>query len=258
MALVGTFSFNFQVILPLLARFAFHGSATTYAALTSAMAVGSVVGALMAGARGRVSPGLLALAGLGFGFFTLAAAAAPSLALEVGVLVATGAASVTFAAGINSTLQLSAPPAVRGRVMALYSVVFLGSTPIGAPIAGWLSGIAGPRSSLVLAGVAAMVGGVGLWRGLQMQHAADSLNSAQELLHVGKRVMNGKRRPRGRRHPEPAHQRLRAVMPRSNANTIASEDLADVVRMRPLEREGDERSAIARRERAVDHESRHL
>ena len=73
-------------------------------------------------------------------------------------LVPLGAASVTFAAGVNSTLQLAAEPAMRGRVMALYSVVFLGSTPIGGPIAGWLSEAAGPRAGLVLAGVAALRG----------------------------------------------------------------------------------------------------
>ena len=76
-------------------------------------------------------------------------------------LVPLGAASVTFAAGVNSTLQLGASPAMRGRVMALYSVVFLGSTPIGGPIVGWLAEVAGPRSGLVLGGVAALAAAVG-------------------------------------------------------------------------------------------------
>src|SRR5436305_544396 len=126
------------------------------------MAIGSVTGALAAGVRQRVDVKLLAAAAFAFGVFSLAAAAAPSLALEVIVLAGTGAASVTFAAGINSSLQLQAAPSMRGRVMALYSVVFLGSTPIGAPITGWLSDAAGPRSTLVLAGVAALVGGAAL------------------------------------------------------------------------------------------------
>ena len=65
-----------------------------------------------------------------------------------------GAASVTFAAGVNSSLQLGAEPAVRGRVMALYGVVFLGSTPIGAPLVGWLAEVAGPRSGFVAAAAA--------------------------------------------------------------------------------------------------------
>ncbi len=76
-------------------------------------------------------------------------------------LVPLGAMSVTFAAGVNSTLQLDTSPAMRGRVMALYSVVFLGSTPIGGPIVGALAEVAGPRSGLVLAGIAALAAGAG-------------------------------------------------------------------------------------------------
>jgi MFS family permease len=68
--------------------------------------------------------------------------------------------SVTFAAGVNSALQLAVEPAMRGRVMALYSVVFLGSTPVGGPITGWLSEAAGPRAGLVLGGAAAIAAGI--------------------------------------------------------------------------------------------------
>jgi MFS family permease len=167
MALVGTLAFNFQVILPLLARFSFHGGPATYAALTTAMGIGAVAGALAAGTRRTIEPSLLATTALAFGALCLAAAAAPTLAVEVVVLIATGAASVTFAAGVNSTLQLAADPSMRGRVMALYAVVFLGSTPIGGPLAGWLASVAGPRSPLVLAGVAALIAGVAARRALQ-------------------------------------------------------------------------------------------
>jgi MFS family permease len=161
MAVVGTLGFNFQVILPLLARFSFDGGASTYTALAIAMGVGSVVGALAAGARGRVGPRLLVAAAFSFGAVALIAAAAPSVPLEVAALIPLGAASVTFAAGINSSLQLAAEPAMRGRVMALYSVVFLGSTPIGGPIAGWLSESIDPRAALVLAGAAGLVAAIG-------------------------------------------------------------------------------------------------
>jgi MFS family permease len=160
MALVGTLAFNFQVLLPLLGRFTFDGGAAAYTALAVAMAVGSVVGALATGARGRVSERLLVLASVGFGASALLAAAAPSLGWAMAALVPLGLSSVTFAAGVNSTLQLEASPAMRGRVMALYSVVFLGSTPIGGPIVGWLAEVAGPRAGLVLAGVAALVAAV--------------------------------------------------------------------------------------------------
>jgi MFS family permease len=160
MALVGTLSFNFQVLLPLLARFTFGGGPQTYALLVTSMAVGSIGGALVAGSRGRVSPGLLVGASAAFGAATVLAALAPTLPLAAGALVLIGAASVTFAAGVNSTLQLAVEPEMRGRVMALYSVVFLGSTPIGAPIAGALSQAAGPRAGLLLGAAAALTAAI--------------------------------------------------------------------------------------------------
>ncbi len=156
MALVGTFGFNFQVVLPLLARFSFDGGAGAYAALVSAMGVGSVAGALVTGARGRTGPRLIAAAALAFGASALLAATMPALALEIPVLALLGAAAVTFAASINSTLQLAVEPAMRGRVMALYSVVFLGSTPIGGPLTGWLSQAYDPRVALLLAAVSGL------------------------------------------------------------------------------------------------------
>jgi MFS family permease len=160
MAIVGTLGFNFQAILPLLARFTFDGGPGAYAALVSAMGVGAVIGALVNGARGKVTPLLLAGAAIGFGALSLLAAGAPTLALELAVLAPLGAASVTLAASVNSALQLASEPGMRGRVMALYSIVFLGSTPIGGPLAGWLAEAIDPRAALVLAGVAAIAAGL--------------------------------------------------------------------------------------------------
>jgi MFS family permease len=159
MAIVGTLGFNFQSILPLLATFTFEGGASAYAALLCAMGVGAVVGALTAGARGSVSPGLMAGAAIGFGALALLAAGMPSLATEVAVLAPLGAAGVILAASVNSALQLAAEPSMRGRVMALYSVVFLGTTPIGGPLAGWLSEAVDPRAALLMAGTAALAAG---------------------------------------------------------------------------------------------------
>jgi MFS family permease len=153
MALVGTLGFNFQVVLPLLAKFSFGGGAGTYAVMVSAMAVGSIAGALVNGAHGRTGPRLIAGGALAFGVAGLLSAAMPSLALEIVTLAVLGAAAVTFAATINSTLQLAVAPKMRGRVMALYSVVFLGSTPIGGPLTGWLAESYDPRVALLLAGV---------------------------------------------------------------------------------------------------------
>jgi MFS family permease len=151
MALVGTLGFNFQVVLPLLAKFSFESGAMTYATLVSAMAVGSIVGALVNGHRGRTGPRLIAAGSLAFGIAALLSALMPTLAFEIPALMLLGAASVTFAATINSTLQLAVAPEMRGRVMALYSVVFLGSTPIGGPLAGWLAQSYDPRVALLLA-----------------------------------------------------------------------------------------------------------
>jgi MFS family permease len=156
MALVGTLGLNFQVTLPLLARFSFDGGPTAYAALVSAMGAGSVAGALLTGARGRADRRLIVGAALVFGLVAVLAALMPSLALEIPVLALLGASAVTFAAAINSSLQLSVEPQMRGRVMALYSVVFLGSTPIGAPLVGWLSEAYDPRAALLLAALAGL------------------------------------------------------------------------------------------------------
>ena len=167
MVVIGTFSFNFQVLLPLFARFTWEGTAATYALLTSAMGIGSVAGALASGARGSVGPLLIAGSAALFGAGQVAAALAPSLALQVAILVPLGAASVTFAAGVNASLQLAAGDALRGRVMALYSVVFLGSTPIGAPIVGALAEFAGPRAGLMLGGAAALATALWGWSALR-------------------------------------------------------------------------------------------
>jgi MFS family permease len=154
MALVGTFGLNFQTIVPLLARFEFGGSASAYAAMVCAMGVGSVLGALFTGARGMTGSRLIAGAALVFGTAAAMAALMPSLALVIPVLAVLGGAAVTFAAAINSSLQLAVEPQMRGRVMALYSVVFLGSNPIGGPLVGWISQAYDPRLALLLAAVA--------------------------------------------------------------------------------------------------------
>lgn len=163
MAVVGTLAFNFHVLLPLLGRFTFEGGALAYTALAMAMATGSIAGALAIGARGRVGEHQLVATCAAFGAFALLAAAAPSLPLALAALVPLGAMSVAFAAGVNSTLQLGASASMRGRVMAIYSVVFIGSTPIGAPIVGALAELAGPRAGLVLAAVAALAAAAGGW-----------------------------------------------------------------------------------------------
>ena len=175
MALVGTLGLNFQVILPLLARLTFDGGASSYAVLVSAMGAGSVVGALVTGARGKTGMGVIAGSALAFGGLAMAAALMPSLASEVPVLALLGASAVTFAAAINSTIQLAVAPEMRGRVMALYSVVFLGTTPIGGPLVGFISEAADPRLALALASLSGVIAAAGAWR-ISLRGARRELN----------------------------------------------------------------------------------
>ncbi len=156
MALVGTFGFNFQVALPLLAKFSFHGGAGAYAVLVSAMGAGSITAALVNGNRGKTGARVIAAAALAFGAAALLSAAMPDLVLEAVMLAALGAAAVIFVSSVNSTLQLAVSGEMRGRVMALFSIVFLGSTPIGGPLSGWLAEAYDPRLTLVLAGIAGL------------------------------------------------------------------------------------------------------
>lgn len=154
MAVVGTLAFNFTVVLPVLARFSFHGDAGTYGWLTSLMGAGSIVAALGTASRLRPSPRLLVGSCLAFGIVMLVAAVAPTLLAEEVLVVLLGATSITFMATANSTCQLLSAPDMRGRVMALYGLVFLGSTPIGGPIVGWISEHLGPRYGMAVGGVA--------------------------------------------------------------------------------------------------------
>ena len=154
MALIGSLAYEFQVVLPVVARETFGGGPEVYGVMTGAMGAGAVVGGLVAATRGRVGTRAVIASGCAFGLAILLAALAPTLAAELGALAIVGAASVTFLAAGNSTLQLASVPEMRGRVMSLWAVAFLGSTPIGGPIAGFVAEHAGGRASLLLGSVA--------------------------------------------------------------------------------------------------------
>ena len=168
LALVGTLAYEFSVVLPLMARGPLDGGPGTYGLLTSAMGAGAVVGGLVVAGHGRTGLRPLTVAAAMFGAAILATAAAPTVAVALVALTLVGAASVTFLAVGNSTLQLTSDPRFRGRVMALWTVAFLGSTPVGAPIIGWVSEVVSPRGGLVVGGLAclaaAAVGAVALAR----------------------------------------------------------------------------------------------
>ena len=157
MAIVGTLAYEFQVTLPVLAKQTFGGNAATYGFLTAAMGVGAVAGGLVTATRGRTGLRPLTLAGATFGIAILCAAFSPALAVAFVALAAVGWTSVTFLATGNTTLQLEAVPSMRGRVMALWAVGFLGSTPIGGPLIGWVVAIAGARIGLGVGGLSCLL-----------------------------------------------------------------------------------------------------
>ena len=164
-ALIGVFAYNFTVTLALLAKGTFHGGPGTYSLLTSCMAVGAVAGGLIAAHRARPTPRLLQVLALVFGGLLAAVALAPTLVLAAVLIVLMGAASIGFIATANATLQLSADPAMRGRVMALYAMAFLGTTPIGAPLVGAIAQWTDPRVALLSGAVATVVAsGLLMWR----------------------------------------------------------------------------------------------
>lgn len=157
-AVVGTFALNFTVLTPLLVKDTFGAGPGTLGILTSSMGAGSLVGALVAAARAKPTPKVLVGAAGALGVVMLGVAASPTL-LVAGVLLAlTGAATITFLSTANSTLQLRSSTEMRGRVMSLYLLVFLGSTPIGGPIVGRIAEVVDPRAGFVVGGVASIIG----------------------------------------------------------------------------------------------------
>jgi MFS family permease len=152
--MVGTFGLNFQITLSLIAKATFHADAGSFGLLTSALALGSLLGAL-ASARRTGLPRLrtMLIAAVAFGVLEIADGFAPSFWLLAALLVPTGAAVLTFTTTANAIVQLGAEPQVRGRVMALYLTVFIGGTPVGAPLVGVLAEHAGPRASLFVGGI---------------------------------------------------------------------------------------------------------
>jgi MFS family permease len=141
---------------------AFHGGSQSYGFMTAAMGIGAVIGGLWVAGHGKTGLRSLTKSSMVFAVVIAVAAAAPNLAIELVALGAVGAASVSFLSKGNSTLQLAAAPQMRGRVMALWAVAFLGSTPIGGPAAGAVAQYVGPRWGLgmgaVACGVAALLG----------------------------------------------------------------------------------------------------
>ncbi|MER7839329.1 MFS transporter [Streptomyces sp. NPDC096040] len=157
---IGTFGFNFPVYLSAFADDVFHAGAGSYSLFNTLMAVGSLAGALLAARRGTAKLRVMIAAAVAFGALELVAATAPSLWLFALLMVPIGMFGMTINVTANTSIQMGTDPAMRGRVMALYMMVFLGGSPVGAPIAGWITDAYGVRAGLAVGGAIAAAAAV--------------------------------------------------------------------------------------------------
>ena len=170
MAVVGTLSYNFQTVFPLFTTRDLHGSGTTFTLLFSFVSVGALVGALRVARRTSISVRAVALASLGYGVAMTLMAIAPNTLLAFVFGFFLGVTSIAFLTASTSIVQVESAPEMRGRVLALQAMLFLGSTPIGGPIVGWISQQWGARWAIGVGAVAAL--GAGVWGMAKARRAA--------------------------------------------------------------------------------------
>ena len=157
MGVVSTLGLNFQIVLPVLAKRTFDGDATTFGTLSAVFAFGSFLGAMYAATRKRPTRRLLVGSAVAFGALEFMVAFAPSLGVAYLAFPVVGLAGMLFISTANSTVQLNASPVMRGRALSMFSLVLLGSTPIGGPVIGWISETWSPRAALAVGGAATLV-----------------------------------------------------------------------------------------------------
>lgn len=172
LAAVGTLTFEFSTTLPMLSDFTFDAGAGGLATMTTLMGLGAVVGGLGVAAASPPTAGRLVVVSAAFGSAVLLVAAMPTIGLVYLTMPLVGAASVAMIAISNATLQLHSDPRLRGRVMSLFSMSLIGSTPIGGPIVGWIGDHAGPRWALALGGVGAIAAASYGWARLASERPA--------------------------------------------------------------------------------------
>jgi MFS family permease len=170
MGVVGTLSYNFQTVFPLFTTRDLHGTGGTFTILFSVVSVGALIGALATARRRSISVRSVATASLAYGVAMAFMAVVPNQpsAFAIGVLL--GMSSIAFLTASTAIVQIEAAPEMRGRVLALQAMLFLGSTPIGGPIVGWVSQQFGARYAIALGAVAAL--GAGTWGMLKVRRAA--------------------------------------------------------------------------------------
>lgn len=177
-AVVGTFAFNFTVTLPLLAKAVLHGSNTDYAFCMSAMGIGAAIGGLYVAHRSRPTRTLITALAISFGVLITAVSVSPSILVACLLLVPMGATSIAFVSTANATLQLSSREEMRGRVMSLYAMAFLGSTPIGALVVSAVAAASNARVALGVGAFATIATGIYLWSTARSRAVATSSATA--------------------------------------------------------------------------------
>lgn len=155
-AIIGTFTFNFSVVMPLLVKRTFGGTDGDFTLLFSVLSAGSLFGALAVARRKEIAVHDVVLSAAAFGASVLVFALAPDLAWGFGLALVVGVTSIAFMTSSTAIVQLHSDPTMRGRVLALQAMVFLGSTPVGGPILGWICDWRGPRAGVAVGGVAAL------------------------------------------------------------------------------------------------------
>ncbi len=160
MTIIGALAFNFNVVMPLFVKRTLHGSDTTFTLLYSVVSVGSLIGALRTARKTSTSVRQVVLGAASFGIAMLLLAAAPTLGVALPIAALMGLTSITFMTASTAIVQMRADPAMRGRVLALQAIVFLGTTPIGGPLLGWIIEVFNARVGLAVGGVACLAAAV--------------------------------------------------------------------------------------------------
>lgn len=160
MAVVGTLTYEFQVSIPLFAKFTFAGSATAYGLLLSALGIGGVIGGLISAGQKQVKFYMYVGASFLFGFSVLITSYMPTILTATCSMIFVGICSISFTSIGNTLLQLNSRPEMRGRVMSLWAIAYMGSTTLGGPIIGWIGQIGSPRMALATGGITAIVASI--------------------------------------------------------------------------------------------------
>ncbi|MBS74542.1 MFS transporter [Variovorax sp.] len=178
--LIGTFGLNFPIFISTMSVTVFHAGAHQYGLLSSIMAIGSVVGALLAARRDKPRMGVLVVGASVFGAGCALAALMPGYWLFGMTLIVVGVAAQTFTTTVNSWVQLSTEPAMRGRVLAILLAILLGCTPMGAPLVGWVADAFGARWAMGVAALSGLAAAIVGWRYLSLYHRSSQMGAFQE------------------------------------------------------------------------------